>query len=132
MSYLTEQSDIQLSTLSQANANTQMPSQTVAHAKTLDWHTILAAWEQSGQTQREFCKAQGIKPHIFSYYRGKHQRMNKPKQKFARVKLSGPDVSSSSLGNYQLKLPSGAVLSIPQSYEPSRLKPLLVLLGACA
>lgn len=130
MSYLPEQSDIQTSTVTETHPNNQPSSKTAPHAKELDWPSILAAWEQSGQTQRAFCKAHHIKPHIFCYYRSKHRSFCKPNQNFARVKLSGPSLPTPS-AHYQLRLPSGAVLSIPQSYEPSRLKPLLVLLGAC-
>jgi len=130
MSYLTEPTDIQTSTPIHANVNDQALPQRATRAKELDWPSILAAWEKSGQTQRAFCKARGIKPHIFCYYRSKYQSQGKPKQTFAHVKLDRPSLSTPSM-HYQLKLPSGAVLCIPQSYEAAHLKPLLVLLGAC-
>lgn len=45
---------------------------------------LIRAWEESGQSQKEFCIAHGIKPHIFWYWlrryrEDKHQQKEPPK-----------------------------------------------------
>jgi len=35
---------------------------------------VVELWQSSGQTQKEFCQEQGIKPHVFTYWVGKYKK----------------------------------------------------------
>lgn len=101
-------------------------------ADLVDWRSIIDDWAQSGLTQSAYCRQHTIKPHRLSYYKNKYQPTLKPSNQFMPVKLSSPSlVTETSLVNYQLTLPSGALLTIPPGYDKSSLQSLLNLLGVC-
>ena len=116
-------------------ANTENTTNATKHcvgtaASKLNWEMILKDWQQSGKTQKLYCQEHDIKLHIFSYYHNKYSSTIDTTNRLAPIRLAA---SADSLSNnrYQLKLSSGAVLSIPDDYAPNTLKPLLVLLGVC-
>jgi len=99
-----------------------------------DWELIISDWEQSGLTQNAYCHQHDIKKHIFTYYRNKHRpkSIEKTKRPLVPVKVTcDQNRSKPSSMSYQLTLPSGAILAIPDRYDKTNLQALLKLLGVC-
>ncbi len=97
-----------------------------------DWEATLLDWEHSGLPQKTYCEQHSIKLHIFGYYRRKFRPTDIAKQKLVPVKIMhGKSEPNPTENEYQLKLASGAVLSIPCAYDKTSLHTLLNLLGAC-
>ena len=47
------------------------------------WESIIAEWEESGRTQKEFCFEKGISRNTFHYHR---KKLKQKKQKFVEVR----------------------------------------------
>ena len=82
---------------------------------------VIAAYEQSGMTQREFAQREGIKFHTFT---GWLKRYRQPGEKptFAQVRVAKPTRSS----KLTVKLPSGMVV---RGTEASQVAELIRLLS---
>jgi len=39
-----------------------------------EWLALVRSWEESGESQRAFCSAQGVKLATFTYWRGRYLR----------------------------------------------------------
>jgi len=112
--------------------NSLQQPQAVPQQSNRDWEAILADWEYSGLSQKTYCEQHSIKLHIFGYYRRKFRPTDIAKQKLVPVKILHDKSEPNPTANeYQLKLASGAVLSIPCAYDKTSLHALLNLLGAC-
>lgn len=43
------------------------------------WEAHIAAWESSGQTQKDFCSAQGLNFNNFAYWRARFKKGDRPR-----------------------------------------------------
>jgi len=127
-----------INTREDSNPATPQPSHKTQAGKKLkprdrDWETIFSAWSKSDLSQAEFCRQHSIKKSAF-YYR---QKKDKRQQKSMPPKLLPIEVSKipspmkEGSAHYQLFLPNGTRLSIPNHYQQETLAPLLKLLGIC-
>jgi hypothetical protein len=112
----------------------QYQQQSNSSASKRDWASIIAEWQQSGLSQVAFCRLHHIKPHIFSYYKGKLMKSKKKTNKMVPVQLSRRSQPNPSLSkpSYNLTLQNGAILSFSDNVDRSSLKDILELLGVCA
>ena len=70
---------------------------------------VIAAYEQSGMTQREFAQREGIKFHTFTSWL-KRFRQADEKPAFAQVRVAKVTPKSASKAKLTVKLPSGLVV----------------------
>jgi len=95
-----------------------------------EWAAIIRGWEQSGLSQKAYCEQHNVKFHNFAYHRKKHESERHSTRNFTQIKITDkPNIPKSFDAYYRLELPSGGTLSIPQQFESSSLKQLLILLG---
>lgn len=61
--------------------------------KSEEMFPLIRSWEESGQSQKDFCAQQGIKPHIFWYwlrrYREGQQDKEEPVAGFIPIQVEG-------------------------------------------
>ena len=96
---------------------------------------VIEKWKQSGLTQMEYCKDQGIRYHIFHYwykvYRDEQQAAVQPVSPFVQLQvqqetpipLPAPAIPTAT--NVELLLPDGKRLLFHGSVEASFLRSLL-------
>ena len=98
-------------------------------------------WKASGVSQANYCKQQGIKPHIFSYYKKKFSSIpdTVKRHKLIPIKLIPEADSVSALRTQHPLAPlikishtNGFSLEILLNSELSSLKPVLELVGSIA
>ena len=74
-----------------------------------DWLALARAWEQSGQSQRDFCAAEGLKPATFSYWRGQYLREGSDGAGFVALSTeAGPSPVRLRLGSVEVELSADA------------------------
>jgi hypothetical protein len=85
--------------------------------------TLIESWQNSGQTQHEFCKKQEIAYSAFHYWYKKYRQYQTP-HSAAFVPVTIQPLGSGS-PVVELSLPDGRRLSFYQTVEASMLKALL-------
>jgi hypothetical protein len=118
------------------------------------WRRLLGAWEQSGLSQAEFCRRRGIKAVTLAWWKRRLRgaddasggRRGRPVRRtghngFVEVALpSGSPFASSphaaavvsSRNGYELVLPGGVGLRLPDDFDPERVARLVrELVAAC-
>ena len=76
-------------------------------------------WEQTNLSQRAYCKEQGIKMHIFSYWLDKYRRKSVKNNEF--IEINGLSANS----GIQLHYPNGVELILPAHISVEYLKRLI-------
>ena len=118
------------------------------------WEGLVATWEQSGLTQAEFCRREGVKAVSFGWWKRKlggtkKGRTAKPARRrsvsdgngrrasFVEVGLCSRVVAAGS-GNalpsagYEIVLPSGPLIRVPVGFDPDQVSRLLrAVASAC-
>ena len=117
------------------------------------WQGLVAAWEQSGLTQAEFCRRRGVKVGSFAWWKrklgGTNGRTSRPARRRAasdgndkrasfievglsrRVLAAGSGHALSSAG-YEIVLPDGVVVRLPGDFDPEQVTGLLrAVASAC-
>ena len=106
-------------------------------AKRQAWIDHVAAWSASGQTQRAYCAAQGLRYHAFDYWRRFVLKRNAPltppqasapSAAFIPVVAAAP--SAPDCGVIEVRLAGGVHLVWPDGRALSELAQLLRLLAA--
>jgi hypothetical protein len=118
------------------------------------WRRLLAEWERSGLSQAEFCRRRGIKAVNLAWWKrrlkgtddvGGERRVHQPgragRNGFVEVALSRGSASVSALrapssvptsDRYELVLPGGACLRLPDDFDPERVARLVqAVVAAC-
>ena len=103
------------------------------------WERHVVAWRKSGQSQREFCKARGLKLTTFRNYtrrfpvksehpsRRRRAPKSTPAKTFAPVKITdAPSIS----GTYELDLGGGRRLRVPIDCDVEHVAALVAALGS--
>lgn len=70
-----------------------------------EWQKLVAAWEKSGQSRREFSAEHGLNPRTLAWYRTKLK--NKP------LVLVRVQTTSETQEPWEIVVPSGAVVRVP-------------------
>ena len=100
-------------------------------AKRQAWLDHVAAWAASGQTQRAYCDAQGLRYFAFDYWRRfvlKRGAPSTPPVAFIPV-VAAPTTSSPDCGVIEVRLVGGTCLMWPHGRALSELAQLLRLLA---
>lgn len=107
------------------------------------WQRLLGAWEQSGLSQAEFCRRRGLKAVNLAWWkrrlrgspgtpRAGRQRRMRSAGRAAFVELALPSHPGCGRLGYELVLPSGACLRLPDDFDPEQVARLVqVLAAAC-
>lgn len=83
---------------------------------------MIDRWQQSGLTQKAFCREVNLAYHVFHYwYRRYRITESKPASSFIKLRISTPSVCSS----LELVLPDGKRLLFPQPVSIDYLKALI-------
>lgn len=101
-------------------------------AKRQAWIDHIAAWTASGQTQRAYCAAQGLRYHAFDYWRRFVLRQDAPLSPSAAFipVVAAPPPAPDCGGVIEVRLAGGACLVWPDGRALSELVQLLRLLAA--
>jgi hypothetical protein len=107
------------------------------------WQRLPGQWAQSGVSQAEVCRRRGIKAVNLARWkrrlrgrpgrpRGGRQRATRSAGRAAFVELALPSQAGRSGLGYELLLPSGACLRLPDDSDPERVARLVQALAtAC-
>ena len=76
-------------------------------------------WEQTSLSQKDYCKEQGIKMHIFSYWLDKYRKQFSKNNDF--VQINGLNTK----GDIHLHFPNGVELILPDHTPVEYLKSLI-------
>lgn len=72
----------------------------------VEWLALVGEWEESGESQRAFCEAHGLKMATFGYWRGQHLReVSSPDAGFVALKpLAGLEGVRLRMGGLEVEL----------------------------
>ncbi|MCK5355431.1 MAG: hypothetical protein KAJ63_09960 [Methyloprofundus sp.] len=110
----------------------------IPHQKDAVMKEHISQWKTSGLTQIAYCNEHDIKPHIFSYYKGKLSQAvsSRPVSSLVPVKLisSASPLSKLPAGTDTIKLShtNGFSIEVKACTDLSSLKPLLNLVKSIA
>ena len=112
----------------------------VPHQKDALMKSHISRWKSSGLTQIAYCNQHDIKPHIFSYYKGKLSRGGRDSERLSSglvpVELlpGNAPLTKQDTGSDLIKIShsNGFSIEVKTGYELSSLKPLLDLLRSIA
>lgn len=103
------------------------------HQKDADMKAHISQWKISGLTQIAYCNEHDIKPHIFSYYKGKLNRTDSSPHPSGLIPVGLISNNSALLPSavdpetIKLSHSNGFSIDVKTSTELSSLKPLLNL-----
>jgi hypothetical protein len=113
------------------------------------WRRMLSEWERSGLSQAEFCRRRGIKAVTLAWWRrrlredagggvwkrqvrGGRRSMIGGRGGFVEVALPRGVDGAPASGGYELLLPGGVGLRLPDDFDPARVAQLVqALVAAC-
>jgi len=112
----------------------------VPHQKDAVMKTHISRWESSGLTQIAYCNQHDIKPHIFSYYKGKLSQGYRDSEPLSNslvpveVLSSSAPLTKQAMGVDLIKIShsNGFSIEVESCSELSSLKPLLDLVRSVA
>jgi transposase-like protein len=102
------------------------------------WTRMLGAWEQSGLSQLEFCRREGINAGTFAWWKRQlrkargdvPRRQGQPRKaagRFVEVRLT----NSSLLSTYEVVLPRGRSIRVPSQFDAQVLSRLIAAVESC-
>ena len=99
------------------------------------WSQHIALWRQSGQTQRAYCRDNGLSHTAFYYWRPRLQSDLLPPSRHGRLRLVALDDHEPAKPNDVPSVPlrilvEGCVLEVHQGTDPTLLENVLSLLRA--
>ncbi|MGB9626174.1 MAG: IS66 family insertion sequence element accessory protein TnpA, partial [Phycisphaerae bacterium] len=106
------------------------------------WRGLMAEWSASGQTQAAFCRARGLNPGTFAWWRrrlrtderasagARARRGRRPGEpgEFVEVRLAGVravEPTGPSAGAYEVVLSCGRSIRVPWPFDPQALSRLI-------
>jgi hypothetical protein len=112
----------------------------IPHQKDAVMKSHLSRWKSSGLTQIAYCNQYNIKPHIFSYYKGKLSQGDGGSEALSSSLVPVALLSSNALltkqamgsGLIKISHSNGFSIEVKTCSELSSLKPLLDLLRSIA
>jgi hypothetical protein len=112
----------------------RVEKRTAARSRREHWAGLIAEWSGSEQTQAAFCRARGLNPGTFAWWKRqlrreerasagararRGRRRGKPGQ-FVEVCLAGPGAAA-----YEVVLPRGRSIRVPWPFDPQALSRLI-------
>lgn len=89
---------------------------------------MVAQWRRSGKSQAAFCREEGVKPHVLTYWKSKLEgRESAPTNAFVEVMM--PREHDEERSVVEVTLPTGAVLRCYGKLEVETVKQLCAVLG---
>ena len=85
---------------------------------------VIAAWQQSGISQKQYCEEQGIRYHVFHYWFRKYREQNQPSPCSGFIPLEVLEQASSFTG-IELIIPNGYRILFNQPVSAAFLKQLI-------
>ena len=112
----------------------------VPHQKDAVMKSHISRWKSSGLTQLAYCNQHDIKPHVFSYYKGKLSQGGSDSERVSNSLIpvdllsSNAPLTKQAMGSDLITIShsNGFSIEIERSSELSSLKPLLDLLRSIA
>jgi hypothetical protein len=93
------------------------------------WGGLVAEWQRSGVSTREFCERRGVKLGTFSWWRQELARRGHGRQpRVEMVEVGTPVVADRAV---EVVLPNGIRLRVPVGFERRSLEELLGVVRAC-
>ncbi len=92
---------------------------------------LLAAYDSSGLTQREFVRQSGVTLSSFTYWLRRRRQRNQAATAPAWVPVEVQN-EAQARGSYYLQWPDGASLRIPCGFNPAEVRTLLQAVQACS
>lgn len=89
-----------------------------------EMYGVIAGWEQSGQSQRTYCAAQGLSMAVFQYWL-RHWRESQEERGVGEFVEVRPQVNAQGL---IVEYPNGIKVHLPPSYSVEQLGSLLKVL----
>lgn len=86
------------------------------------WKQHLETWQKSGQSQIDYCREQGLKPHQMTYWKGRFAK-SESSAKLIPLELSVPPLAQST--SVVVTLPDGIRLEVPTEQATALLPKLL-------
>ena len=97
------------------------------------WHKMNKAWEESGGSQKQFCKKHRLNPNALAYWRKKIHREEKAtltQKLFIPVTVKESKSVAVEMGvKISIRTPSGYILSLPVTVDGELLENIFTLLG---
>ncbi len=94
------------------------------------WHSHIEAWKQSGKTQSDFCKDNGLGIKVFGYWKRKLCSNRPAAVGFVPVSIKRPSPAPSITGtSLRLVVGNGYGIDIGDGFNPGTLRRLLDTLG---
>ena len=112
----------------------------IPHQKDAIMKSHISRWKNSGLTQIAYCNKHDIKPHIFSYYKGKLSQGSRNSERLSsglvpvEVLSSSVPLTKQAMGSDLIKIShsNGFSIEVKACSELSSLKPLLDLVRSIA
>ena len=96
-------------------------------------YPLVKKWQQSGQSQKAFSKAHGLKAHTFQYWVKKYEKENSSKplskdtSQFVPLLVSNQSGDVGTSAQIKLSYPNGVCLEFPSQVSLNYLRNLIAL-----
>jgi len=97
------------------------------HRKPSFWEHHLGRWQQSGLSQRAYCRQNDLKPHQFYYWRRRTLKV-RPDVSFLQVTLPADSVRQRH--TVRILMPNGCAIELEGWDQQSQLKQLVAMVAA--
>ena len=108
--------------------------QTQESPRAAHWRKMIADWEGSGQTQVDFCRERNESIASFRWWRWHLRKLDQEiRPRFLPVRvIENPEEAQAPSGNrerdFEILLPQGCKIRVPQRFEPGALLRLIKVL----
>jgi hypothetical protein len=95
--------------------------------KRSDWEHHLEQWQQSGLSQRAYCRKHQLNPHRFYYWR---RRILKPQTQVSFLPVTLPADTPRQPQLVRILMPNGCAMELEGRAEPEQLERLVTVVAA--
>lgn len=94
---------------------------------------LIAAWEGSGQTMREFAPRHGVSKEALGWWRWEFKRRKQAAASAPREAIHLVEIArvASEASSFEVRLANGIAVCVPASFDPRALTELLAVLRTC-
>lgn len=97
------------------------------HRKSSFWEHHIGRWQQSGLSQRAYCRQNDLKPHQFYYWR---RRTLKPRPDVSFLPVTLPVDSVRQHHGVRILMPNGCAIELEGWDQQAQLKQLVAMVAA--
>jgi transposase-like protein len=101
--------------------------QVSSHSKRSFWEHHLERWQQSGLSQRAYCRKHQLKPHQFYYWR---RRIRKPQTQVSFLPVTLPADTPQQSHLVRILMPNGCAMELEGRAESEQLERLVNIVAA--